>query len=433
MLSFDVATSLIQIKGYIGRPDSVKRRGALNYFFVNGRYMRHSYFHRAVTAAYEPLVPTGEVPDYFLYMTVDPSAIDVNIHPTKTEIKFENETPVWQIISSAIREALGKCNAIPTIDFDTEGAIEIPVYHQEAQKDTCIPNVQINHDYNPFHFSADLPPLMEQRMEQLFEDFSRGEKPLAQRSDNTGEKTFVQKPDHFDENQFTQTDANLGERFFAPVTPCFQYKNRFIITSLKSGLVLIDQHRAHVRILYEQYISNIKLQKSASQQVLFPEIVEFTPAEANMIPSLMDEIEWLGFDLSPMGTNCYAINGVPAGVRDCSPVKLLKEIIQEVMEHTQHMDYKSARAEVEGHTDCTLTTLSNHKSARAGSMRTKRVEILALSLAKSAAISLGKSLTTEEMESIIASLFSLDFNNLTPDGKMIMSVISDNDISKSFG
>jgi len=433
LLSFDVATSLIQIKGYIGRPDSVKRRGALNYFFVNGRYMRHSYFHRAVTAAYEPLVPTGEVPDYFLYMTVDPSAIDVNIHPTKTEIKFENETPVWQIISSAIREALGKCNAIPTIDFDTEGAIEIPVYHQEAQKDTCIPNVQINHDYNPFHFSADLPPLMEQRMEQLFEDFSRGEKPLAQRSDNTGEKTFVQKPDHFDENQFTQTDANLGERFFAPVTPCFQYKNRFIITSLKSGLVLIDQHRAHVRILYEQYISNIKLQKSASQQVLFPEIVEFTPAEANMIPSLMDEIEWLGFDLSPMGANCYAINGVPAGVRDCNPAKLIKEIIQEVMEHTQHMDYKSARAEVEGHTDCTLTTLSNHKSARAGSMRTKRVEILALSLAKSAAISLGKSLTTEEMESIIASLFSLDFNNLTPDGKMIMSVISDNDISKSFG
>jgi len=434
LLSFDVATSLIQIKGYIGRPDSVKRRGALNYFFVNGRYMRHPYFHRAVTAAYEPLVPTGEVPDYFLYMTVDPSAIDVNIHPTKTEIKFENETPVWQIISSAIREALGKCNAIPTIDFDTEGAIEIPVYHPESGKNTDIPKVQLNPEYNPFHLSDDRPPFMEQSREQLYKDFENDA--------CKDEKSFTPKPANAGEIEFTHTTLHSQPSTLNPPLstlhsplsiPCFQYKNRYIITSLKSGLVLIDQHRAHVRILYEQYISNIKLQKSASQQVLFPEIVEFTPAEAHVIPSLMDEIEWLGFDLSPMGTNCYAINGVPAGVRDCSPVKLLKEIIQEVMEHTQHMDYKSVRAEVEGRTDCTLNTLSNHKSARAGSARTKRVELLASSLAKSAAIRPGKSLTIEEMESIIASLFSLDFNNLTPDGKMIMSVISDNDISKRFG
>jgi len=416
LLSFDVTTSLIQINGFIGSLKSIKRRGSLNYFFVNGRYMRHPYFHKAVTAAYEPLVQTGDIPDYFLYMTVDPSAIDVNIHPTKTEIKFENETPVWQIISSTVRETLGKSNAIPTIDFETEGSIEIPVYHPDTKKDTHIPKVQLNPDYNPFHLPDGHPPFMEQSREQLYKDFENDACSNA--------KSFTPIPANANENKFTPTPLNPQlSTLNSPLSiPCFQYKNRYIITSLKSGLVLIDQHRAHVRILYEQYISNIKLQKSASQQVLFPEIVEFTPSEATLIPSLMDEIGWLGFDLSPMGANSYAINGVPAGVRDCNPAKLIKEIIQEVMERT---DYKSARASSEERTDC--------KSARAEWADSKQVEILALSLAESAAIRVGKSLSIEEMESITAALFSLESNNLTPDGKPIMSLITDNEINKRFG
>jgi DNA mismatch repair protein MutL len=184
---------------------------------------------------------------------------------------------------------------------------------------------------------------------------------------------------------------------------------------LKSGLVLIDQHRAHVRILYEQYISNIKLQKSASQQVLFPEIVEFTPSEAVLIPTLTNEIGWLGFDLSPMGANCYAINGVPAGVRDCSPAILLKDIIQEVIEQMEH-------------TNCGYPPLKG----AGGCSRERRVEILALSLAKSAAIRPGKSLTIEEMESLTASLFSLQSNNLTPDGKPITFLLTDDELNKRF-
>ena len=133
LLPLESATSLVKIEGFIGRTDTVRRRGYQNYFFVNGRYMRHPYFHKAVMHAYEPLIPAGEWPDYFIYMTLDPSEIDVNIHPTKTEIKFENEQPIWQILSSAVREALGKSNSVPSIDFDTEGAIDIPVYNPSTQ------------------------------------------------------------------------------------------------------------------------------------------------------------------------------------------------------------------------------------------------------------------------------------------------------------
>ncbi len=133
LLPLESATTLVKIEGFIGRTDTVRRRGYQNYFFVNGRYMRHPYFHKAVMHAYEPLIPAGEWPDYFIYMTLDPSEIDVNIHPTKTEIKFENEQPIWQILSSAVREALGKSNSVPSIDFDTEGAIDIPVYNPSTQ------------------------------------------------------------------------------------------------------------------------------------------------------------------------------------------------------------------------------------------------------------------------------------------------------------
>ena len=385
LLSLETTTSIIRINGFIGQLDSARRKGSMNYFFVNGRYMRHPYFHRAVTAAYEALVPAGEIPDYFIYMTSDPSSIDVNIHPTKTEIKFENEQTIWQILTSAVRETLGKSNAIPTIDFDTEEAIEIPVYNPAARKEGFVPDVQVDSTYNPFRPSSDRPPYMGQQIAQLTDDFEQ-ERGLPSLQSLTDLPSLPLEDDH----AYLFPDIS---------TPCFQYKNRYIITSLKSGLAMIDQHRAHIRILYEQYLSNIKLQKSASQQVLFPEIVEFTPSEAVLIPMLTDEIQWLGFDLSPMGANCYAINGVPPGVRDCNPSLLIKEIIRRVME-----------AE--------------------GLPKKEKVELLALSLAKSTAINTGKSLTIEEMESITASLFSLESNNLTPDGKLIMSIITDDELKK---
>lgn len=391
LLSFDISTSVINIEGFIGRTDTVKKKGYLNYFFVNGRYMRHPYFHRAVMQAYEPLIPTGETPDYFIYMTLDPSTIDVNIHPTKTEIKFENEQPIWQILSSAVREALGKANAVPTIDFDREGAIDIPVYNPGIQTAVSPPKIDVNTSYNPFQSTSFTQKSYNQQdWEKLYRGFE-------------DERTL--SPD----KQMEQADADTQNSSFSDeedifsdvANPCFQYKNRYIITPLKSGLVLIDQNRAHIRILYDQYLSNIKLNKTASQQVLFPEIVEFTPAEAALLPLLTEQIQWLGFDLSPMGNCCYSVNALPAGVQDRNPVELIKELVNSAVDHD-------------------------------GKLEDGITEKLTLSLAKAAAIRPGKKLTVEEMESIVAALFSSESNNLTPDGKIIMFVLTDDELGKRF-
>jgi len=383
LFTMEADTSVVQITGFIGQLTAVRRKGYLNYFFVNGRYMRHPYFHKAIMHAYEPLIPANVMPDYFIYLTIDPSSIDVNIHPTKTEIKFENELPIWQILTSAVRETLGKFNAIPSIDFNVEGAIEIPVFNPEAGNNVYAPKIQVNAGFNPFRNPT--------AINQSWNDLSKGfemDKTLLPDRQMTEITPFVDEVDQDD-------------LFTAIINPCFQYKNRYIITPLKSGLVIIDQHRAHVRILYEQYISNINLHKSASQQILFPEIVEFTPSEAALIPTLLNEIQWLGFDLCSIGGNSYSINGVPAGIHDRNPARLIKDVIGNMM------DSENA-------------------------LPTKKAEMLAFSLAKSAAIRTGKVLSVEEMEAIVASLFSMEANNLTPDGKTIMSIWTDDELSKRF-
>ena len=392
LLSFELSTSMVNIEGFIGRADMVKKKGALSYFFVNGRYMRHPYFHRAVMQAYEPLISAGEAPDYFIYMTLDPSTIDVNIHPTKTEIKFENEQPIWPILSSAVREALGKANAVPSIDFNTEGAIDIPVYNPTKQATVSPPKIEVNPGYNPFRSeSSSHRSYNQQDWEKLYKGFENDLPPdeqLIPEGKGTADAFF---------------SGEEKEGLFSDISnPCFQYRNRFIITPLKSGLVLIDQHRAHIRILYDQYITHVKQRKSVSQQLLFPEIVEFTPAESEMVSSLAEQMQWLGFDLSPMGNCCYSINALPAGTQDCNPAVLIKELINSAAEHDGRMN--------------------NDETA----------ETLALALAKAAAIRPGKKLTIEEMEAIAAALFSSKANNLTPDGKVIMYVLTDDELEKRF-
>ncbi|MDR1408565.1 MAG: DNA mismatch repair endonuclease MutL [Tannerella sp.] len=386
LLTLEVANAIVNIEGYIGHTDTVKRKGYLNFFFVNGRYMRHPYFHKAVVQAYEPLVPAGEIPDYFIYLTLDPSTIDVNIHPTKTEIKFENERHIWQIIASAVRETLGKAHAVPSIDFDMEKTLDIPVYNPAGA--VSPPQLHVDHRYNPFR--TEPHPAAEQNWEKLYRGFEH------ERDATSAHSPEIPAADE------PATDENADRPLFQHVAAsCFQYRNRYIITPLKSGLVLVDQRRAHIRILYEQYMANMHLRKSVSQKILFPEIAELTPSEAAILPVVEEELQQLGFELSPMGNNCYAINGLPAGVQDCHPAALLKEIIGDIME-------------------------------RGAGGNDRKAEMLALSLAKTAAIKNGKTLTVEEMESIVAALFSLGANSVTPDGKTVMSILTDDELAKRF-
>lgn len=398
LLSLDAQSSLVTISGFVGRPDSVKKRGALQYFFVNGRFMKHPYFHKAVMQAYDQLIPPGEQPNYFIYFTLDPATIDVNIHPTKTEIKFENEQPIWQILMAAIRESLAKSSAIPTIDFDVEDAIDIPVYHPDSEqpKSYSAPKVQIDAGYNPFE-TASSSRAPEFDWSTLYQGFEEDRAAVQQELAAMGALDDAMSDDPAPAPVKAPDDSLFAETS----NPCYQYKGRYIVTSLKSGLALVDQHRAHVRILFDQYLNQIRQQQGVSQQVLFPEIVEFTPAEAAMLPALLDDLRFIGFDLSNLGSDNYAVNGLPAGIENLDPVALVKEIVDRAIE-----------------TGCEVHEEICHA--------------IALSLAKAAAIPPGKPLSTEEMDHLIASLFSCPDSNLTPDGKTIISLLTDEELERRF-
>jgi len=394
LLTLEAQSSLVTISGFVGRPDSVRKRGALQFFFVNGRFMKHSYFHKAVMQAYDQLIPAGEMPDYFIYFTLDPATIDVNIHPTKTEIKFENEQPVWQILCAAVREAIAKSSSIPTIDFDVDGSIDIPVFNAPSSTFKA-PSVQVNSDYNPFKpdTSYQQPSFDWSKLYKGFE-----EDRAAAFADESIEAIYPENQ----ELSSGLTSEPAPDTLFPEVSSlCYQYKGRYIITSLKSGLLIIDQHRAHVRVLFDQYLTNIRNQQGVSQQLLFPEIVTFTPAEATLVPSLLEDLRYIGFDLSNLGNNSYAINGLPSGVENLDPVALVKDAVSRAID-----------------TGCQV-----HEEI---------CDALALSLAKAAAIRPGQSLSSEEMDNLIASLFSSSSSSYTPDGKVILSKLTDDELDKRF-
>lgn len=391
LLAIEVDTSLVKISGFIGKPEAARKTRSQQFFFVNGRYMKNPYFHSAVMSAYEHLIPVGERPNYFIYLDIDPSTIDVNIHPTKTEVKFENEQPIWQIIFAAIKEALGKFNEIPSIDFDTADAIDIPIYDSSAP--TVTPKVSVDPTYNPFKSGSSSGGAYK-RPKMDWESFYDGFKSERKETD-----TFSDF-DNKDTDLFTDSNETLTE-VATESTLHYQYKNKYIITSAKSGLMLIDQRRAHIRILFDQFLSQIQNKKGVSQRMLFPEIVELSPSEASMIPYISDDLEALGFDLSHLGGNSYSINGIPSETSHIDPVKLVQSILS--------------------------------KSIDTGSdVKDEIRESLALSMAQSSAINYGDKLSEEEMLKIVSQLFASPQHSHTPTGKTIIAIMTDDSLDKMF-
>jgi len=389
LISIDVDTSLAKITGFIGKPEFARKARALQFFFVNGRYMRHPYFNKAVTTAFESLLQDGANPNYFIYFEVDPDTIDVNIHPTKTEIKFENEQPIWQILSAAVKEALGKFNAVPSIDFDTTDAIDIPIY--DPTRSVAQPKIDVDPTYNPFKSTSSgngsykRPSLDWEKFYEGFEKEKKDNVPSVPESDLF--QTHSVEPD-------IETTAQES-------IVHYQYKNKYILTSVKSGLMLIDQHRAHVRILFDQYIKQIQQKKGISQRTLFPEIIELSPSESSMIPYLIEDLEAVGFDLSNLGNNAYSINGIPSEMVNVDAVQLIHTIVT--------------------------------KSIETGSdVKEEIQESLALSMANATAIPYGHKLSEEEMIKIVDQLFASSVHKYTPDGKTIISLLEDIALDKMF-
>jgi DNA mismatch repair protein MutL len=381
LLPVEVHTALCSITGFVGKPEGARKKGGHDYFFVNGRYMRHPYFHKAVQSAYDRLVAEGMQVPYFLYFEVEPAEIDVNIHPTKTEIKFQNEQAIWQILLAAVRDALGKFCEVPAIDFDMQGSPDIPVFDPTRQ--VAPPQPKYNADYNPFK-----KPSVPEGWTELYEAAI----PTVRQTDSTG--SLFDGPDESSLDVAPQ--APLVEK-----SPShYQYKGRYLMTAVKSGLMIIDQYRADVRVRYERYMEQFRQHTASTQRLLFPEAVQFAPSEAVVLEKILPELAGIGFEVSSLGGNSFAVNGMPAGLDGLDPVSLLRQLVTEAASDVQLSDLHAR---------------------------------LALGLARSAAIPYGQVLTNDEMESLINDLFSCSNVNYTPDGKAILSILPQTDIEHLLG
>jgi DNA mismatch repair protein MutL len=384
LLPVSVETAMCKISGFTAKPETARKKGAHEYFFVNGRFMKHAYFHKAVLQAYERLIPAGAHIPYFIYFDVNPADIDVNIHPTKTEIKFENEQAIWQILAAAVKDAIGQFCEIPQIDFDTVGRPEIPTYQpQTIQPVSVDPKPSYNPAYNPF---KERPA---KNWEQLYDQLPK------QQPD---ERSLF--ADDAEGHHVGMSDGHSLD--LADVSPThYQYKGRYIMTAVKSGLMVIDQHRADVRIRYERYMRQLANSPAQSQRLLFPEVLELTPSEAVMMEDVLPLFASVGFELTPLGPASYAVNGVPAGIEGLNPQRLLQDILASSASVTH--DLAALNGEV------------------------------ALGLARHAAIPYGQYLTNEEMDVIVNSLFACENVNYTPDGRAVLSILPNSDIEHLLG
>ena len=414
LLPVEVQTSLCNITGFVGKPETARKKAGHDFFFVNGRYMRHPYFHKAVVSAYDRMISEGMQVPYFLYIEVAPAAIDVNIHPTKTEIKFENEQAIWQVLTATVRDALGRFCDVPSIDFDVQGKPDIPVFDPVHDQITA-PKVSYDPDYNPFrstsskggHLAPSYPRTSvspNTDWEQLYDIVSSG----------------PSTPSEKDQSLFPADEGDLSPLAPHPsplntdLSPLhYQYKGCYIMTAVKSGLMIIDQHRADVRIRYERYLQQLENHTVATQQLLFPESVRFSPAESVVLQKMLPSLTAMGFDLSDLGGNSFAVNGIPAGLEGVDPVTLIRQIVADSEDDSLSDDSAAVKSTV---------------SSKLSTVNSK----VALSLAQCVATPYGQVLSNDEMEQIINELFACSNVNYTPNGKSILTILPQTDIERLF-
>jgi DNA mismatch repair protein MutL len=369
LIPLESETTLITIEGFIGKPEHARRTYGEQFFFVNNRYIKHPYFHKAVMNAYDQILAADHFPSYFIYFTIHPSKIDVNIHPSKTEVKFEDERAIWQILLASVKKAIGKNNLSPSLDFSMEGVIDIPV----LSKDTEIrqPAIDTNPAYNPFEGEGSY-------------DRERRSTPYQDERFEGWEQLF--EPAH---GILVNTQKNL------------QVKNKYIMSPVKSGVMLIDQRRAHERILYEQMLRAQEKKEPLAQQSLFPETISLNAADYQVCMEMMESLEQLGFDIRDFGNNSVVIHGFPSEMKPASAGDTIELMIEQ---------YKS------------LKGLNN----------TGHTERVSRSAAKASAIHYGKQLTDIEMQELIDQLFACENPNHTPSGKTIVRIIDLEELDSYF-
>ena len=378
LISLDESTPYLKINGYVGKPEHSKKRRGLQYFFVNNRFIKSPYLNHAVQSAYEGLIAPGDFPSYFIFLELSPESIDINIHPTKTEIKFEDEKTIYLMLQTAIKRSLGKNNLSPSLDFESEQLFEIQ--YSSKNKNISPPSVTYNPEYNPFQADS----------------FSKKNKDL----NSDWQKSF----EEYTGNKIETEPANPNESLFEANQidqnfRCIQIHRKFIIAESQFGLVMIDQHRAHERIMYEYYYKNLNSHQASSQQELFPNTLELSQSDTQLIQELIPDLKRIGFEVELLGKNSVVIHGKPAELSDMNSSEILEGVLE---------NYKINNLEIK------LDKLDN----------------LARSLAKNTCIKSGKELNQEEMQMLLNHLFQCEISSYSPSGKLIWKELEVNEIDK---
>ncbi len=391
LVQINETTDVVKISGYVGKPENAKKRRGDQYFFVNQRFVKSPYLHHAIAEAYRDLINSDSHPAYYLFLEVNPESIDINIHPTKTEIKFQDEKIIYALLHSSVKRALGKANLAPTLDFNSEMSFEID-YSKRVQA----PTVTVNPDYNPFN--SDKSSAGSYSQPQKTPTQKSNQQSWEKLYDNYNDANYKQELDNMQLEQKAEQKQLIEHHL---TYKYFQVYNKYIVTSHENGVLVIDQQRAHERILYEHYIASKQLQNAASQQILFPATMELTPNDFHLISDLTPHFKSLGFDIEPFGKNTIVVQGTPAELGEFNTQEMIESILE---------SYK-------------LNTFDTKMDP---------FENMCRSMAKSACIKNGKQLEDEEINLIVEHLFLCENPMYSPNGKSIIMEVSKLDLEAFF-
>jgi DNA mismatch repair protein MutL len=390
LIPVEEETTIINLKGFIGKPEFAKKTRGEQFFFVNDRFIKDAYLNHAVNKAYQELLPDDNFPLYVLFIDIDPAKIDVNVHPTKTEIKYLDERSIYAIIHSAVKRSLGRFNISPTIDFNQETGFSNMISHK-APEDIIPPSIAFNPDFNPFTATN-----------AKESSYSRNPSPQLTSSKNWG--SLYEINNHQPAAQSNLDLGNENETQFEPLQKQFmQIHNRYIVSQIKSGVMIIDQQAAHERILYERFLLHLDDRKGASQQSLFPQTVTLSPNDYELAKSLLEDIKSLGFEVREFGKNTLVIEGIPVdlGSTNINETQLFEHLIE---------GFKNSQQE----------------------LKLDKRDALARSMARNSAIKAGTALGQQEMNTLIEELFACKTPNFSIGGRPVIQTIALGEIAQRF-
>ncbi|MFN3754247.1 DNA mismatch repair endonuclease MutL [Flavobacterium sp.] len=389
-------TEIVNLQGFIGKPEFSKKNRGEQFFFVNNRFIKSGYLHHAVMAAYEGLLKDGAQPSYFLYLDVPPHTIDINIHPTKTEIKFDDEHALYAILRSSIKHSLGQFNVAPVLDFDRDPNLDTPYQYQN--KEAEYPTIQVDRSYNPF--SEDKQP------SKSFASASHYKKPEAQPSWESLYVGLKQAGQEIAEMTFENGEAVTSSLFEEneieqEVKRTYQIHKKYIVSPIKSGMVIINQKRAHERVLYEEFLTSMTVKQASSQQLLFPLQLFYSSDEVVLLSELKTSLENTGFVFEAIEEDNVLISGLPVNVTESEISIVLEELLSDLQDGIPDNSFSQN-------------------------------DTIAKSMARSLAIKTGTYLTEKEQENLVHNLFACKEPNVSPFQKPTFITMSVEDLDKKF-